>query len=198
MRVLRDYAPASLVQVGKIALDGWVLLFAFGITLFTVALFGTFPALRASNPDVNVDLKGARLWAFRVLRVGNVRAVLFTGELMFALALLAASGLLIRCLVLLSNVYPGFDATNLLTVSTALPESKYRQPEQRIAFFDRVLRRIVELPGVRSAALTTSLPLTKYIRGAALAVEGEPSSVTDLRPLVPVEQDSGEYFNPVR
>ena len=198
MRVLRDYAPASLVQVGKIALDGWVLLFAFGITLFTVALFGTFPALRASNPDVNVDLKGARLWAFRGLREGKVRAVLVTCELMFALALLAASGLLIRSLVLLSNVDPGFDATNLLTVSTALPESKYAQGEQRAAFFERVLQRIVELPGVHSAALTTSLPLTKYVRGAALAVEGEPSSVTDLRPLVPMEHVSREYFNTLR
>ena len=198
MRVLRDYAPASLVQVGEIALDRWVLLFAFGITLFTTALFGTFPALRASNPDVNIDLKGARLWVFRGLGEGKVRAVLVACELMFALALLAASGLLIRSLVLLSNVDPGFDATNLLTVSTALPESKYAQPEQRIAFFGRVLRRIVELPGVRSAALTTSLPLTKYIRGAALAIEGEPSSASGLRPLVPMEHVSRDYFSTLK
>jgi putative ABC transport system permease protein len=198
MRVLRDYAPTSLVQVGEIALDRWVLLFAFGITLFTAALFGTFPALRASNPDVNIDLKGARLWVFRGLGEGKVRAVLVTCELMFALALLAASGLLIRSLVLLSNVDPGFDPTNLLTVSTALPESKYAQPEQRIAFFGRVLRRIVELPGVRSAALTTSLPLTKYVRGAALAIEGEPSSASGLRPLVPMEHVSRDYFSTLK
>jgi len=198
MRVLRDYAPASLVQVGEIALDRWVLLFAFGITLFTVALFGTFPALRASNLDVNIDLKGARLWAFGGLGEARVRAVLVTCELMFALALLAASGLLIRSLVSLSNVDPGFDTTNLLTVSTALPESKYAQPEQRIAFFSQVLQRIVELPGVRSAALTTSLPLTKYIRGAALAIEGEPSSASGLRPLVPMEHVSRDYFSTLK
>jgi hypothetical protein len=95
------------------------------------------------NPDVNIDLKGAGLCVFRVLGEGKVRAVLVACELMFALALLAASGLLIRSLVLLSNVDPEFDATNLLTVSTALPESKYAQPEQRVAFFGRVLRRIV-------------------------------------------------------
>ena len=198
VRVLQDYTPASFLQVGQIGLDIRVLLFALGITLLTATLFGTFPALRASNADLNIDLKGGRLFTFRGLRESKLRAALVTCELMFALALLTASGLLIRSLALLSNVNPGFDATNLLTVSTALPESKYAQPEQRAAFFERVLQRIVQLPGVHSAAFTSSLPLTKHVRGAALAIEGESRAVSDLRPLVPMEHVSQAYFSTLR
>jgi predicted permease len=194
VRVLTAYAPSNFLQVGTIALDRWVLLFALGITSLTAALFGTFPALRASSPDVNVGLKSARILGLNGINQSKLRGVLVTCELTLALALLAASGLLLRSLVLLSNVDPGFDPRNLLTVSVALPESKYEQPEQKTAFFDRVLQRVMELPGVRSAALSSSLPLTKYVRGAALAVEGEPSSVSGLRPLIPMQHVTASYF----
>jgi putative ABC transport system permease protein len=198
VRALQNYAPTDFLQVGHIELDGWVLLFALGITFLTAALFGTFPALRASDSDVKLDLNRGRVPLLYGSGQSKVRAVLVTCELTLALALLAASGMLIRSLMLLSNVDPGFDAKNLLTVSTALPESKYSQPEQKTAFFDRVLQRIVELPGVRSAAVTSSLPLTDYVRGAALSVEGESRSISDLRPLVPMEHVSQAYFSTLR
>jgi putative ABC transport system permease protein len=121
-----------------------------------------------------------------------------TCELTLAVVLLVASGLLIHSLVLLSNVNPGFDATNLLTVSTALPESKYAQPAQRTAFFERVLQEVTRLPGVRSAALTSSLPLTHYSQGSALSVEGRPDPSTGARPLVPIQHISQAYFATLR
>src|SRR4029077_1981988 len=194
VRLLRNYAPASFLQTGQIELDKWVLLFTFGITFVSGLLFGAVPALRASSPDVNTDLKEARVALWRRYGQSKLRAALVTCELTLAVVLLVASGLLIRSLVLLSNVDPGFDATNLLTVSTALPESKYAQPAQRTAFFDRVLQGVMGLPGVRSAALTSSLPLTNYARGAAVSVEGRPDPPSNARPLVPMQHVSEAYF----
>jgi putative ABC transport system permease protein len=198
VRLLRDYAPASFLQAGHIELDKWVLLFTFGITFVTALLFGAVPALRASNPDVNTDLKEGRSLPWRGYTQSKLRAALVTCELTLAVVLLVASGLLIRSLVRLSNVDPGFDATNLLTISTALPESKYRQPAQRTAFFERVLREVTRLPGVRSAALTSSLPLTHYSQGSALSVEGRPDPSTGARPLVPIQHVSRAYFATLR
>jgi putative ABC transport system permease protein len=198
VRVLRDYAPSGFAQAGHIELDGPVLLFTFGVTCLTALLFGAVPALRASNPDVNTDLKEGRVLSWRGYGQGKLRAGLVICELTLAVVLLVASGLLIRSFVLLSNVDPGFDATNLLTVSTALPESKYAQPAQRTAFFERVLQEVVRLPGVRSAALTSSLPLTNYAQGSALSVEGRPDSPSGIRPLVPIEHVSGTYFTTLR
>src|SRR6266851_2247651 len=198
VRVLRNYAPASFLQAGHIELDKWVLLFTFGITFVTALLFGAGPAFRASNPDVNSDLKEGRVLPWRGYSQSKLRAALVTCELTLAVVLLVASGLLIRSLVLLSNVDPGFDATNLLTVSTALPESKYAQPAQRTAFFERVLQEVTRLPGVRSAALTSSLPLTNYAQGAALSVEGQPDPSSGARPLVPMQHVSQAYFTTLK
>jgi putative ABC transport system permease protein len=121
VRALRNYAPASFLQVGYIGLDGRALLFTFGITCVTALLFGAVPAMRASNPDVNAHLKDGRTLSWHRHSHNRLRAVLVTCELTLAVVLLVASGLLIRSFVLLSNVDPGFDASNLLTVSTALP-----------------------------------------------------------------------------
>ncbi len=196
--LLRNYAPASFLQAGRIELDKWVLLFTFGITFVTALLFGAVPAFRASNPDVNSDLKEGRALPWRGYSQSKLRAALVTCELTLAVVLLVTSGLLIRSLVLLSNVDPGFDATNLLTVNTALPESKYAQPRQRTAFFERVLQEAVRLPGVRSAALTSSLPLTNYSQGSALSVEGRPDPSSGARPLVPIQHVSQAYFATLR
>jgi putative ABC transport system permease protein len=198
VRLIRNYAPESFLQVGHIELDARVLLFTFAITCLTVLLFGTVPALRASKPDVNTNLKDGRVSPSPGYSHSTLRAVLVICELTLSVVLLAASGLLIRSFVMLSNVDPGFDASNLLTVSTALPESKYAQPAQRSAFFDRVLQKVARLPGVRSAALTSSLPLTDYAQGAALTVEGRPDPPSGVRPLVPMEHVSLAYFSTLK
>jgi len=198
VQVLRSYAPTSFLQTGNIELDRWVLLFTLGISCLTALLFGVVPALRASNPDVNADLNEGRVLPWRGYGQGKLRAALVACELTLAVVLLVASGLLIRSFVLLSDVDLGFDVTNLLTVSTSLPESKYGQPAQRTAFFERVLHGIVRLPGVRSAALTSSLPLTNYAQGSALSVEGRFDPPNGVRPLVPIEHVSREYFTTLR
>jgi putative ABC transport system permease protein len=194
VHLLRNHAPASFLQAGPIELDRWVLVFTFGISCLTALLFGAVPALRASTPDVNTDLKEGRGLSWHGYSQGKLRAALVTCELTLAVVLLVASGLLIRSFALLSNVDPGFDATNLLTVNTSLPQSKYRQPAQRTAFFERVLQGIKRLPGVRSAALTSSLPLTNYAQGSALSVEGRLDPPNGVRPMVPMEHVSRDYF----
>ena len=95
------------------------------ITCLTVVLFGAVPALRASRPDVDANLKQGRDTATSVSGLRKLRSALAISELALAVVLLAASALLLRSFVMLSNVDPGFDAHNVLTVNTMLPMAKY-------------------------------------------------------------------------
>jgi len=198
VRVLQSYAPENFLNVDRVAMDRWVLLFTVGITCATVALFGAIPSMHASKPDVDARLKDGRDTATRGTGQRRVRSALAICELVLAVVLLAASGLLIRSFVLLSNVDPGFDASHLLTVSTMLPMTKYGEAGPRNAFFDEVLRKLNALPGVRAAGLTTSLPLTNFNMMRTFSVEGQSDKPTDLAPPVVVEYVSPRYFEALR
>jgi predicted permease len=80
VRLLRNYAPASFLQVGyiglDIGLDARVLLFSLSIACFTVLLFGAFPALRASSPNINTELKEGRKRAWGGYTGSKLRAAL--------------------------------------------------------------------------------------------------------------------------
>jgi predicted permease len=198
VRLLQSHAPANFLQADNIAIDRWVLLFTVGITCMTVALFGAIPALRASKPDVDAKLKDGRDTATSRTGLRKLRSALAVCELALAVVLVAASALLIRSFVLLSNVDPGFDASNVLTVSTMLPMNKYGDATKRNTFFDEVLRKLNGMPGVRSVAVTTSLPLTNITMMRMFALEGQPDKPTDRTPPVVMEDVSPSYFETLR
>src|SRR4029077_20051813 len=110
----------------------------------------------------------------------------------------AASGLLIRSFVLLSNVDPGFDASRVLTVATMLPPNKYRDGAQGNTFYDEVLGKLNAMPGVRAAGLTTSLPLTNFNQLRTFSVEDQPDKPMEQLPPVTVEDISPRYFETLR
>ncbi len=196
--LLRSYAPENFLQAQHIALDRWALLFTLGITCAAVVLFGAIPSLRASKPDVDARLKDNRDPASNRISQRGLRNALATCELALAVVLVAASGLLLRSFVLLSNVNPGFDPSRVLTVSVMLPMSKYGEATPRNAFFDEVLRKVDALPGVRSAGLTTSLPLTGMIMMRTFRLEGQSDKPIDQSPPVFVENISPGYLETLR
>jgi putative ABC transport system permease protein len=95
-------------------------------------------------------------------------------EVTLALVLLLASGLLIQSFVSMQQINPGFRSDRLLTASIYLPEAKYTTPEQRVNFFRGLVERAGSIPGVRSAAVTTGLPLYGAGGGGSVVVEGQP------------------------
>ena len=99
---------------------------------------------------MDANLKDGRDTATSGTGLRRLRSALAISELALAVVLVAASALLLRSFVLLSNVDPGFDAHNVLTVNTMLPLAKYGDATKRNGFFDEVTRKLKELPGVRS------------------------------------------------
>jgi putative ABC transport system permease protein len=138
-------------------LDWRVAVFTIGLALVTGLVFGLFPALQISNPDLVSNLKeGGRAGAG--VRHARARSVLVVGEVGLALVLLVGAVLLIRTFVGLRTVNPGFDAHNVLTMQTSMAGGSYSTTAKVANFETQVLRRIEGLPGVEAAVASVSLP----------------------------------------
>ncbi len=139
-------------------LDWRIALFAVGVSLLTGILFGLFPALHISNPDVASTLREASGRTGTGRRQNRVRKILVGAEMALALVLLASAVLLIRTFVGLSTANAGIDPHDVLTLQTSLAGGNYSSTGKVDNFATQVIRRIEALPGVQSAALTIALP----------------------------------------
>jgi putative ABC transport system permease protein len=165
IRIFFLMAPPWLFDVGEFSIDLTVLGFTFGISLLAGTLFGIFPALRASKPDLHEALKeGGR--SSRSMG-GRSRNTLVVTEVALALVLLAGAGLMTNSFLRLRNLESGFRTQNLLVVEVFLAGTKYwdyaekdlkRVTSQGLPFFEQVLERIRALPGVVSACTAGNAP----------------------------------------
>ncbi len=157
-RLLLDHSPSNFPRTNEIAVDGRVLAFTLGLSVFTAVIFGVVPALQASKPDL-----------IRTLKVGGsgfamghgwqrLRLLLVASEMALALVLLIGASLMIRSFFRLQEVNIGLDPLNLLTMNTTLTVDRYPAPRQ-IAFYRDVAERIGALPGVTSVGAVDNLPL---------------------------------------
>ena len=180
VEVLRRMVPPEAPRGDQVLLDATVLFYALGLSLLTAVIFGLVPAWQASRPDVSATLKeGGRASAgasrHRLLKL------LVTTEVALALVLLSVGALMVRTFQSLTKVDPGFQVENLLTVRVGLPESKYKEEPQRVAFYRDVLEKTATVPGIASAAAVATIPLAgsnSWARvtpeGSAPATESEP------------------------
>ena len=177
-----------LVQVEAIRMDSWVVGFALLVAVLTGAIFGLFPALRASRPDLNEILKDAGRGPVGARRSRRIHSVLVIAEVSLALVMVAGALLLVRSFIGLFDRGPGIRTTNVITMQTELPtweiRDRLRKPGiSRDAFLRalgaevrslnrRILERLRALPGVRSADITSYIPMTGYYWSDLITIEG--------------------------
>ncbi len=163
VRALLAVSPADLPLVGEkgaaVGLDWRVLLFTLGISLLTGILFGLFPAIGASRPDLNTTLKESSNRSGTGFRHNITRSLLVISEVSLALVLLIGAALLIRTFVALRHVNPGFDAHDVLTMEMSLTGDRFAKTAAvaQLAFEGR--QRVNAIPGVEASAATCCLPL---------------------------------------
>ncbi len=171
--LMRMVPPDQVPMVNEIRVDATVLAFTAAVSVFTIVLFGMAPAFSTSRVDVNETLKeGARGGAD--VRGGRLRRILVVSEVALALLLTVGATLMIRSFLRLQAVNPGFNPDGLLSASISLPLQKYREPRQRVAFFERILDRVQSMPGVQSATLASELPLSGVVNAGGWVVQGRP------------------------
>ena len=182
-RFIPSGVGSGILSVAHPHVDANVLLFALVVSLVTGILFGLAPAVVAARPDLAEGLKESAQVASASRYRGWLRGALAVTELALALMLLIGAGLLIRSFHRVLSVDPGFAPERVLTMNLSLTDSRYPIPRERTRFFTEVLRRVESLPGVRSAALGDSLPLSPY--RAILRIRRELAT-----PNAPVEDSS--------
>ncbi|HLG56128.1 MAG TPA: ABC transporter permease [Vicinamibacterales bacterium] len=163
IRVLLSINTAGLPRIGEdgvlVGLDWRVLLFTAVVSVGTGVLFGLIPALQSSRTDLTTALKDSTGRSGATLRHNKARSTLVVVEVALALLLLVGSALLIRTLVALRSVEPGFDASNVLTMRMSLTGPKYFQTAGVEHLVRDGLERLRGLPGVEAAAATCCVPL---------------------------------------
>ena len=177
--LLASLVPASLPLADRPQLDLRVLFIGATFTVVTGIGFGLIPAFRAGGQTGFDALReGTRAGAGRRHRL---RRALVAIEVAVSMVLLIGAGLLLRAMLRVEAVNPGFVADGVLTMRTALPRPRYDDPARRTEFYRQVLGEVRALPGVQSAAYTSGLPmvLTGGITGIALPGEEPRRGRTD-------------------
>ncbi|HXY31467.1 MAG TPA: ABC transporter permease [Gemmatimonadaceae bacterium] len=191
VRVLAAMHPANLPRGEEIGIDPSVLAFSLLVTLATGALFGLAPALQASKTDLNETLKEGGRHSTGERSGRTTRRALVVSEMALALMLLAGAGLLIRSLERLQKVDPGFEPHGLLTVQLTLPALRYASDTPQVAFYNRLLPDVSQIPGVRAVGATSTLPFSGGWSTGSFNIEGyqpkekEPTPWGDIRVVSP-------------
>ncbi|HEX5081830.1 MAG TPA: ABC transporter permease [Blastocatellia bacterium] len=185
-------ALGQISNMARIGIDSRALSFTLLVSVLTGVIFGLFPALQTSRPDLNSSLnEGARGGGFHG---GRARQALMIAEVAMTITLLVGAGLLVRSFVNLLSVNPGFRAENVLTASLSLPYSRYEKREDRLRFIQELLPRLAALPGVESVGAINDSPLTKFTFLGYLRVEGRQSVANNNEPGTPIGQVTPDYF----
>ncbi len=200
---LLPLAPNSLPRISQIHLDGWVLLFTFGIAMLTGLLFGLAPGMQHSHIRLNEALKEGGRTSEAGGRSNRLRVGLVITEVGLAFVLLIGAGLTIKSFARLLHVDAGFDSSQVLTFAVNLPRSYVGTasddlegaPPRVARFFRELLERIDSLPGVKAAGAVSSLPLRGEVWGKHFVPLDRPlpSSIEKLDN-VQYRSVAGDYF----
>jgi len=193
---LNAWQPSLLQNYPAISLDSDTLAFTLGITVLTGLTFGLAPAGAAAGVSIQEALKGSGHTASGGRRTVRLRQVLIAAELGLSLMLLIAAGLLGRSFLKLAHTELGFRPENLLTFNVNLDTNRYPDGASQLRFFREARERIQQLPGVRTAAVATDIPLSGDgpWSGQDVQVEGHAPIPLGHRPLVDKSVVSPEFF----
>jgi putative ABC transport system permease protein len=209
--LLTSFAARFTNRTAEISLDSSVLLFTLLLSVGTGLVFGLLPALsfgRGAKLSLAAALKedGGRSTAAGKNRV---RAALTVAQVAISFTLLIGAGLMLRSLVKLQRVDPGFDPENALVMRLAPNWSRFinttdpsAATAQYAAYFRRLLERVGRQPGVAEAAISSTYPLnpagiTQRPNGVSVILEGKPQDDGRAAPRFDARAVSPAYFRAV-
>jgi predicted permease len=193
-RALVALAPGDLPLADSVHLDGVVFSFALGLTVLSGLLFGAVPAVQGARWGARDRLRAGQRGATLGPRAGRLRQALVVAEVALAITLLAGAGLLIRSFARLTTVDPGFRPENVTTFSFALSPVRYPDEARQEQFASTLLARLQATPGITSAGVSFSLPLSGSGFGLTFAIDGRPEASGPEEPRAQVRVATADYF----
>lgn len=195
LRVLVAYAARMTPLATDIHLDRSVLIFGFTVSLITGVLFGSIPGIIASRSRLSL-IAGSSERTAGSEGATRTRNILVAAQVAFSFVLLVAAGLMMRSLYNLLSVDPGFKTSEVLSVNLPLNWSKYSDLKTQNNFFQQILNRAQQLPGVQSLALSSNVPLNNTDSGMSggITIEGRVVAVGEPLPQVDHQLSTPDYF----
>ena len=176
LRGLLLLLPEHFLPVASVPLDLRVLLFSALVTVFTSVLFGMLPALAARKLDLRSSMAGRAVAGLGSVRL---RQALIAGEVSLAVVLLAGSGLLIRSLIHLETLAPGFNPDGVLVAKVSLDDVRYHDPAVFRKLLDESAAAMRRIPGVQNAAVGLSLPYERTLNDQVTISDGKEAGLQD-------------------
>lgn len=162
--------PEGYLPVRDVPLDLRVLAFTSCVAMLTSLLFGMLPALAVRNVDLRSSMSKRGIAGSERLRL---RQILIAGEIALTVVLLAGAGLLIRTLIHLETLPPGFDPNNVMTAKASLDDLRYHDPATFNTMLNKSIAAMERIPGVQSAAVGLSLPFERSLNDGVKLSDGE-------------------------
>ena len=185
-------------RLDEVRVEGGVLLFALGISVFCAVFVSLIPVLRARRVPIAMVLRDAGRGSTTGARRQLARSALVVAQVALALVLVAVSGLLARSFARLRDVKAGFEPSGVVMARVALPSANYRTPASIISAYDRILEQVRALPGVQDATLTNWVPLTNDHNDTVVGVEDHPLPPNAVPRAHFVPAVDAHYFNTMR
>jgi putative ABC transport system permease protein len=191
LRAVPAVLLTSLPGLSSVPLDARVIAFTLGISVLTAMFFGVVPMATGMRRELSDVLReGPRAAGGR--KQHRLQSGLVITSVAFAFVLLVASGLLIRSFMNLMNAESGIHEHNVLSVEVTLPYASYNEAPRVRSFYQMIEERVRAIPGVKSAVVTTDLPLRADGERRAYSVEGGDMGQT---PAIALTWAHGDYFS---
>jgi predicted permease len=174
LKLLVAMRPDNLPELQVASMDRYTVLVTAGLAIVTGLVVGLLGAWQAARTSANDALKSGALTASQSRRQRRLRSLLVTSEMAVSMMLLVGAMLLVRSMVHLQRIEPGFDAVGLYSVAIPMPKSSYPEGPLRIAFLQQVAQRVRAIPGVQEVTIAAGAPPSRSFMIGALQIEGQP------------------------
>ena len=192
-----DFVASVVPAMREIGVDLRVLAFSGGVSLLATLLFGLAPALMLSKPAAEGRLAN-RSSGDGGRRQHRLLSYLVVAEVALSAMLLVGAGLTTRSLWNLLQVDPGFDSRSVMVLDLALPTSRYPDVARRATFLSQLLDRLHALPGVETAGVVNTLPLSMSNSSTPVAIDGQPPTAPGDTARTDYRVVSDGYFDTMR
>jgi len=200
LALLTDFAARLTPRAREIQIDGGVLMFTLFAALGTSVVFGTISAL-FSRANLTSSLKEGSTGAGAGQNKNRVRSALIVSQIAFSFMLLIGAGLMLRSLIKMLQVDPGFVPQRVLAMRTTFSFSKYKAGPELVTVIKQVLAKVEAVPGVMSAAISSAYPLEPEALSAGAAafsgpfmIEGREVAAAEAPPVGGQVVVSNDYF----
>jgi putative ABC transport system permease protein len=192
--LVKIFGPANIPRLQEASLDPLVFGFACAITIITGILFGMAPAIGAVRKNLAESLKEGGQRTGGTPAGPIVRKALIISQVALALILVIASGLVTKTFVRLLSVDSGFNAQHVLTFEVSLSGSRYKESDDIVNLYTKLLRQLRWVSGVQSVGVTQVVPMGGSPDNTAIRIPDRPALATNENPMASYTIASPGYF----